>query len=209
MSQGKKNDKDKLRYDLIDPHFLEGLAAVLTMGAKKYDANNWQQVDDPFNRYYAALCRHLTAHRMGNVIDKESGLPHISHVACNVMFLHHFIRRKLYESIDIRPDENRDSSMLGKLRGIIEQSMLNDHEENDPNRSNVRAAYIILSELKPHFSVGAFDVHNSGDGNFQIFFGPDNTPSYYVSHISKSTLSELQRLANCYITKEIDAKADG
>jgi hypothetical protein len=89
---GMKFDNSKNRLDLIEPEFLESLAAVLTYGAKKYAVNNWQKVADGPDRYYAALLRHLLAYRRGELIDPESNLSHLSHVACNVMFLMHFER---------------------------------------------------------------------------------------------------------------------
>lgn len=86
---GLKYDDDKIRFDLIEPEFEEAVASVLTMGAKKYAPNSWQHVDDRVNRYYASLRRHINAWRKGELIDKESGLSHLAHAACNVMFLMH------------------------------------------------------------------------------------------------------------------------
>jgi hypothetical protein len=89
-----KYDEGKLRYDLITPEFLEGLAKVMTFGAEKYEPNSWQNVEDGYNRYYSALMRHLEAIRMGEVVDADSGLPHIYHVGCNAMFLNYFINNR-------------------------------------------------------------------------------------------------------------------
>jgi len=87
---GKKNDDGKLRFDLLLPSFEEDVAEVLTYGAEKYGANNWQKVEDAKNRYYAALRRHLNAWRQGEVSDSESGLDHLAHAAANIMFLMYF-----------------------------------------------------------------------------------------------------------------------
>lgn len=87
---GVKYDGGKPRYDLIDPSALEGLASVLTMGAEKYDDDNWKKVPEAEKRYYSALIRHLEARRLGELIDSESGLPHAAHVMANAMFLFHF-----------------------------------------------------------------------------------------------------------------------
>jgi len=84
---GKKFDEDKLRLDLIPPEFIETMGRVLTFGAEKYGADNWQKVKDGKNRYYAAAMRHLLGYRLGQQHDKESQLPHLSHLACCVMFL--------------------------------------------------------------------------------------------------------------------------
>ena len=87
---GRKNDQGKNRLDLIEPQFIEGVGEVLTFGAQKYEPNNWQNVEDPEDRYYAAALRHLMAWRKGETADKESGLSHLKHAATNLMFLLHF-----------------------------------------------------------------------------------------------------------------------
>lgn len=93
-SEGKKFDDLKTRLDLIEPEFIEQVGKVLTFGAQKYEPNNWQNVDDAENRYYAALMRHLLAYRKGEEKDPESGLSHLAHAACNAMFLLHFEQEK-------------------------------------------------------------------------------------------------------------------
>ena len=90
--KGLKLDQGKLRIDLVDPEFVEQVASVLTFGAKKYAPTNWQKVEDPVNRYYAACMRHLIAWRKGEKTDPESGLSHLSHAATNLMFLSWFTR---------------------------------------------------------------------------------------------------------------------
>lgn len=91
---GVKYDDGKARFDLIEPEFEEDIANVLTMGANKYAQNSWQHVEDGKNRYYAALRRHLNAWRKGEKTDQESGMSHLAHAACNVMFLMHFEREE-------------------------------------------------------------------------------------------------------------------
>lgn len=84
---GLKFDTGKNRLDLIYWPFVEGVGTVLTHGAAKYAPNNWQKVDDGINRYFAAAMRHLIAYRNGERLDPDSGLPHLSHAATNMMFL--------------------------------------------------------------------------------------------------------------------------
>jgi hypothetical protein len=85
--EGHKFDDNKLRYDLVPPIALEGIVKVLTHGAVKYAPNNWQLVPDAKARYTAALMRHLEAWRKGELVDPDSGLPHMAHIGCNAMFL--------------------------------------------------------------------------------------------------------------------------
>jgi len=87
MKEGMKFDTGKLRWDLLPIECVEDVVKVLTMGAAKYADNNWQQVENANERYYAALLRHLSQWRKGEVTDQESGLPHLAHVLCNVIFL--------------------------------------------------------------------------------------------------------------------------
>lgn len=84
---GLKYDTDKIRYDLVPPEVIRELAKILTYGANKYAANNWQGLDDFEARYTAALFRHLEAWRMGEREDPESGFRHLSHALCNLAFL--------------------------------------------------------------------------------------------------------------------------
>ena len=85
--KGLKDDKGKLRIDLVTVGSIVGMAEVLTYGTKKYKPNSWQDVEDKINRHYGALMRHIMEYRAGNVIDDESGLSHLKHAMTNMMFL--------------------------------------------------------------------------------------------------------------------------
>jgi hypothetical protein len=84
--------KDKLRWDLLPVREIEEVVKILTFGAKKYNDNNWKEGRDvkSEDRYFAAMMRHLVAYRKGELIDPESGLSHLSHAMCNVLFLMYF-----------------------------------------------------------------------------------------------------------------------
>ena len=88
---GSKYDQGKPMLDLVRPEFIEGVAEVLTFGAKKYAAHNWTQGIE-YSRIIAALKRHLAEIEKGYDYDDESGLPHIDHVGCCVMFLSCFMK---------------------------------------------------------------------------------------------------------------------
>lgn len=90
---GSKFDGDKPRMDLLDSDFLEEVASVLTFGAKKYAAHNWRG-GIAYSRLIAAAYRHLGAINRGEDIDPESGLPHVAHLGCCVMFLSSMMRVK-------------------------------------------------------------------------------------------------------------------
>lgn len=87
MVKGRKDDAGKLRYDLLPVAPLRAVVGVLTHGAARYGADNWRAVPDAPRRYYAAAMRHLEAWRAGDELDPDSGLPHLAHAACSVLFL--------------------------------------------------------------------------------------------------------------------------
>lgn len=90
MKKDLKYDQDKIRMDLLPLPVLEEIAKVLTFGALKYKDNSWQKIKNAKQRYKGALLRHLTAIDKGEKIDRESNLLHMSHVACNAIFLLYF-----------------------------------------------------------------------------------------------------------------------
>lgn len=85
-----KHDSDKPRMDLLDSDFLLGVSDVLTFGAKKYASHNWRS-GIAYSRLISAAMRHLAAINRGENIDSESGLHHVDHLACCVMFLSNFM----------------------------------------------------------------------------------------------------------------------
>jgi hypothetical protein len=85
--QGVKYDNGKHRYDLLPFHALDEVVAVLTYGAEKYPPENWRMVGDFHSRYLAASLRHITAYARGEFDDRESGLAHLAHAICCLLFL--------------------------------------------------------------------------------------------------------------------------
>lgn len=81
-----KFDNGKPRMDLLDPYATEQLALVLTFGAQKYAAWNWTK-GLAFSRLIGAALRHIFAFMRGEDLDPESGLPHLAHAQCCLMFL--------------------------------------------------------------------------------------------------------------------------
>lgn len=104
MSGAMKFDQEKPRMDLLDPLALEGLAAVLTFGAKKYAAHNWRG-GLSYSRLVAALLRHLFAILRGERTDPESGLPHVDHIGCCWMFLSNMMKTRP-DMDDLYKDKN-------------------------------------------------------------------------------------------------------
>jgi hypothetical protein len=82
-----KADSGKLPFHLLPWKPIEHIVAVLDFGAKKYSEGGWKQVPRKRDRYFSAAIRHLVKYWGGEVLDSESGLPHLAHAACNIIFL--------------------------------------------------------------------------------------------------------------------------
>lgn len=89
--------------ELLSEVALEGLAEVLTFGARKYGPDNWRKGME-WRRLIGAALRHLMAFSRGEDVDPESGLPHIDHLACCAMFLSEYQKRKLGRDDRFRQD---------------------------------------------------------------------------------------------------------
>jgi hypothetical protein len=88
MTAGRKFDSNKLEYGLLPPLALEETVRVLTFGAQKYERDNWKKVPDSKRRYFDALQRHVWAWKKGEMLDTESGIHHLAHAMCCLMFLY-------------------------------------------------------------------------------------------------------------------------
>ena len=83
----------KPRLDLVPWAEIEAIAQVLTYGAAKYDDNNWRR-GSRWGRYFAALCRHAFAWWGGEDRDPETGLSHLAHAGCCLLFLMAYQRNR-------------------------------------------------------------------------------------------------------------------
>lgn len=85
--QTAKADAGKPRLSLVPMQIMFDIAEVREFGNRKYgDPENWRKVDP--DRYVDALLRHtLRFVQDRRAVDKESGLTHLKHMACNVAFL--------------------------------------------------------------------------------------------------------------------------
>jgi hypothetical protein len=94
LKEGRKDDSSKVRYDLIPPELLEATAQVLTFGAAKYNARNWEH-GMAWGRPFGALMRHMWAWWRGEEKDPETGYSHLWHAACCIAFLVAYEQRNI------------------------------------------------------------------------------------------------------------------
>lgn len=102
-NQAIKFDGDKMPLHLLSSEALMQTAAVLKFGADKYAAHNWRG-GFAWSRPLAAAMRHILAFNAGEDKDPESGLSHLAHAACCIMFLLEF--EKTHQELDDRYKPN-------------------------------------------------------------------------------------------------------
>ena len=98
-----KFDSGKTDWSLMPFEAVEEINKVLEFGAKKYAAHNWTQGEGfRYTRVLNSLFRHLFAWSRGEDLDPESGLSHLAHAGCNIIFLLYYNRYKARYNNDDR-----------------------------------------------------------------------------------------------------------
>lgn len=104
LKEGTKKDDGKPRWELVPYDAVRGVVEILTFGAKKYDARNWER-GIAYGRVFGAVQRHLTAWWSGEDLDPESGRSHLDHAMCEIMFLSAYEKRNMTQ-FDDRPKKD-------------------------------------------------------------------------------------------------------
>lgn len=117
--EGLRYNEGKLRYDLVHPVAHEGMVAVLTKGAQKYDERNWEK-GMKWTTVLASMKRHIAAFEKGEDYDPETGLLHVDHIQCNAHFL------SAYYKIAPQYDDRPHSYLKGLKIGLDIDEVLAD-----------------------------------------------------------------------------------
>lgn len=86
---GLKYDQEKPDMSLLSNIALIKVAQVMSFGKRKYSANNWRG-GIAWTRCLAACLRHVFAYLGGEDKDPETGLSHLAHAVCCLMFILEF-----------------------------------------------------------------------------------------------------------------------
>ena len=82
-----KQDTLKTRWDLVPWEAMYFVAEALTQGAREHDDYGWKTLPFGRRRYFSAAMRHMLAWKAGRELDAQSGMPHLAHAICCLLFL--------------------------------------------------------------------------------------------------------------------------
>ncbi len=103
VKEAVKHDQGKPDWSLLPLESLEEIVRVLEFGANKYAPGNWASNGGlSHRRVLSSLLRHIFAYMRGQDNDPETGLSHLAHAGCNIVFLLHYIRDKAQFNKDDR-----------------------------------------------------------------------------------------------------------
>jgi len=81
-----KHDAGKPALELLPFRALVVVGDVLRYGSLKYEPGNWKR-GAAWSRYLGAALRHVFAWASGESNDIETGLSHLAHAVCCLLFL--------------------------------------------------------------------------------------------------------------------------
>lgn len=115
VAEGHKCDDGKLEWDLFPFDAAEGIVRVLMYGKNKYAAHQWRSGGGiGVSRAITALLRHVFAWLKGEDLDPESGLHHLHHAGCELLFALDSLQRG--NKGDTRWSEPRTAAELAQAR---------------------------------------------------------------------------------------------
>jgi hypothetical protein len=136
---------NKTRWDLVPSAAVAEIAEVLAFGAKKYSANNWCR-GAAWHRYFRALIDHCFHWWRGQDRDPETGLSHLAHAGCCLLFLMEYQRNGWGTDDRFRgPD--------------AEKFIKHDGAGEDPPREQVKAHYPTSPQMETQVAPPAGAPH--------------------------------------------------
>lgn len=104
-----KFDSNKTDWAILPFGALEEIVKVLKFGEEKYARGNFASASGlNYSRLINSIFRHTISFARGQDKDPESGLSHIAHVGCCVIFLLHYIVNKE----DYKTNDDRSVKIL-------------------------------------------------------------------------------------------------
>lgn len=135
--EGMRFDQQKLRPELIPIEWIVELSRVFTVGAMKYDDNNWLK-GMAWPKVEGSMDRHILKWKNGEDVDHETKCLHLAQVAWNALALMSYYMRgigadprsvTLYDE-NLNPLEGTPAGDVGVGMSQEELSLLRKQYDN-------------------------------------------------------------------------------
>ena len=146
-----KSDQGKTDWSLLPWRAIESAARIMTtaiapkeQGGKGYGLASWQDVPEGYFRYEAALIRHFIKRFVyGEIIDPESGEPHMGHIICNAAFV--FEKDRQWKE-----DGKYDANFYERKEQEREAQLPHDRDFQTTYEDNIRQTELVFDYAKPN-----------------------------------------------------------
>ncbi len=103
-------DGVKLPYELLPAKAIDEVVQVLQFGARKYEEHGWRNIsEEELPKLLGAAMRHVFAYLRGEKVDKETGIDHLAHASCDLLFIQE-LKYIIKEKEDGREDNKEEDS---------------------------------------------------------------------------------------------------
>ena len=159
------------------------MVEIYTFGAEKYGPNTWQNLEDGYNRYKAAMFRHLVAHERGETVDDESGLPALAHMVWNAIAMMHFAMKDKKITFDIRCKDEA-SHLLKELQQYAVNVSLSHGDECGERGVNG----VLNIGQKVRFEFNNIDGVHSGIGTIASYLLNERGEQFLVEEVDENAV---------------------
>ena len=186
MNEGRKNDSDKPGLDMLSSKALIEIAKVMDHGKRKYAKHNWRS-GIVFSRLIAAVLRHILAWNDGETLDSETGISHLAHASCGLMFLLEFEQTR--PDLDDRYISTSIGNSIQKTDTIAEQ-------KDELSREDIRKIKQIADEKRMQLMADAVKAQSElGTGLLNTYIYSDTVSS---EEMNKMADENLKKLNTCF-----------
>lgn len=209
--ESKKFDGGKPRMELLPGDALTEVAKVLAEGAKKYDDHNWRK-GMKHSRLLGAALRHIHVYNDGEDLDPETGLSHLAHASCCLLFLLSYKNKDIgnddrYASYNSRKyfDSNEEQErIIANHEGFIYQPDMTGQSADDSNSFNYlnTAPFIDIQKGKKYLTrsgnkVTITNFRQIGMPDFTVFYGCDGIQRFVNGRVGTED-SDMDLISEVY-----------
>lgn len=154
---------------------LEVIGQVFTMGALKYDPQNWKK-GLSWTETFGSLLRHYRKYKLNQVEDEESQLNHLAHALVNAIFLKQF-----YHIAPWYDDRLKDYLLIPRIALDLDDTVadfLGAYKRHYGLSNDIKQWFF---SYKTAENLKSLEKNKDFWVNLPVLHVPDFTPAFYIS----------------------------